>query len=99
MVFSDFLFKHMRAKKEKERKKERRKKKTRKKENEHVVIVKRIPASIILRLVVSIFSSSHIFLCFLGSHSSAAREKKKNREKIKNNREAPMASLRITQKS
>ena len=33
---------------------------------EHVVIVQRIPASRIMRLVVSIFSSIHIFLCFLG---------------------------------
>ena len=42
----------------------------------HVVIVQRIPASILMRLVLSFFSSIHTFLCFLGSHSSAAREKK-----------------------
>ena len=36
----------------------------------------KIPTSIILQLVVSLFSSIHIFLCFLGSHSSAAREEK-----------------------
>ena len=40
----------------------------------HVVIAQMIPASILLRLVLSFFSSIHTFLCFLGSHSSAARE-------------------------
>ena len=43
---------------------------------ENVVIAQRIPTMIFLRLVVSIFSSIHTFPCFLGSHSSAAREKK-----------------------
>jgi hypothetical protein len=42
----------------------------------------KIPTSIILQLVVSLFSSIHIFLCFLGSHSSAVREKKETLDTI-----------------
>merc|ERR1712205_66768 len=49
---------------------------------EYVVIVQRIPTSIIPQLVVSIFSFIRTFLRFLGSPSSAAPEKKK-REKEK----------------
>ena len=48
---------------------------------EYVVIVQRIPASIIPQLVVSIFSFIRTFLRFLGSPSSAAPEKKKEVEK------------------
>ena len=44
---------------------------------EYVVIVQRIPASIIPQLVVSIFSFIRTFLCFIGSPSSAAPEKKR----------------------
>ena len=69
--FPNCSFKASRRKKEKKRKTEKQEKKV------HVVIAQRIPASILLRLVLSFFSSIHTFLCFLGSHSSAAREKKK----------------------
>ena len=46
---------------------------------EHIAFVQRIPALTIPQLVVSIFSSIRIFLCFLGSPSSAAPEKKKEK--------------------
>ena len=53
---------------------------------EHVVIVERIPASLIPQLVVSIFSSIHTFLCFsresfVRSARKTKGEKKKKKEK------------------
>ena len=61
---------------------EKKKKEKRKK----FAFVQRIPALPIPQLVVSIFSPIRIFLCFLGSPSSAAPVKKKKvRMKVRNN--------------
>ncbi len=60
---------------------------------EYVVLAQWLPASLTLPHVVSIFSFIRTFLCFLGSPSSAAPEKKKKKDSPKfHDRQVPQIS-------